>query len=668
MPDTTPNRTSMVRDQMFCLIAPPRQHDPKRLLRLAPRLRTLFADDGRIHYASMVLLPPHPDDPNQLASSLMLEFAIDPGLKPQLLIDGLLHRGFKTLLVLFKSDWRDAQTLGATDPRHWLAGFLARHTDPAAGGFVGPRDREVAQIKAEAQLFKAARAQLPALTALASDGLDSALLAARVADWAKTLPDAKNVEGLARRSYWRSRGMSQTTRAIRIGIRLWPLGLLAALALVQLFAVVGVVVVALLVLLLGADVVLADPSPFFGDFARAVQAWSNYVIAATLFLLAMSLMTLILVRSVAVVLALLILFTTLAVLISAVSAFALPIRLFGLLILALLGIFSLVGATLTVTLVVVLPSLLALLAVPRYLGLLPRLLAAAAFAACAIVALCALGGAALDWGAAQGCQSCAALRRPVLPGIYVVDVVVTLTTLALPLMALLLLSLSPGTRWTNMLLGWLDAPRATPPLQRGQQVHPSVDACEAALRGRVNHLISLTDIRRPYGLHRFMLAFWLRVVTLIGHGWFVNGRLGQAAGIAFSHWHIVDRGRRLLFCANYSGSFGGYLEEFIAGGSQGANLFWRWTRLLRRAPAAPGHPAVVRAREFPPTRLWVFEGCKHEQWFKAYARDSMLPYLMRFDAYNHNYQDIDRATRLRDAIAQPRSLVADDQMMRALES
>jgi hypothetical protein len=667
----------MVHDQMFCLIAPPRLQDPTQLSRLTDRLQALFAGDGRIHFASMALLPPNPDDADQQAASLMLEFAIDPQLKPESLIADLLKRDSQTLFELFEGYWNDADVTESTDRQRWLVDFLDRHTDPAAGGFVGARDRSVEQIKAEARLFTTARKALPELKTLLGsktldgNGLSSTSLAAMLATWAKGLPSYPSVAGLAPRSYWRSTGMSQATRAIRMALRLWPLGLLAAMTLVQLFAAVGVAVFALLAQLLGADFIQAVAAHFSADLWRAMQEWSNYVIATTLLMLVLGVMTLVLVRSAAVGLALTIMFATIAVAISAFSTVFnvfLLMRLLGLLTLGLLGVSSLVIAALTLTLVVVLPLLIAVLAIPRYLGLCTLLFAAAALAACAIVALHAVGGSTLDWAAAHGCQSCADLRRPVLPGLYVVDVVVVVQTMLWPLLALLFLSLRPGTRLTSTLLHRLEAPRAAPPLQRGQQVHPSVQACETALHGKINHLLSLTDIRRPYALHRSMLIFWLKVVTLIGHGWFVDGRLGHATGIAFAHWHIVDRGRRLLFCANYSGSFGGYLEEFIAGGSQGANLFWRWTHLLPRAAAAPDHPAVDLAREFPPTRLWVFEGCKHAQWFKAFARDSMLPHLLRFEAYNLTYQDIDRSTRLRDAIAQPRNPVDDDRIMRALES
>ncbi len=64
----------------------------------------------------------------------------------------------------------------------------------------------------------------------------------------------------------------------------------------------------------------------------------------------------------------------------------------------------------------------------------------------------------------------------------------------------------------------------------------------------------------------------------------------------------------------------------------------------------------------------IFRGCKYEQWFKMYARDSMLPHIYRFAAYPCSAQDVERATRLREALFGLRTAVKDDQVMRALES
>ena len=211
--------------------------------------------------------------------------------------------------------------------------------------------------------------------------------------------------------------------------------------------------------------------------------------------------------------------------------------------------------------------------------------------------------------------------------------------------------------------------RSTCEVPRAHQVHPMVSRCEAELIDRPNHIVSLTEVRAPFAWHAGWLRLWLGVITWVGRWCFVHGVLGKATGIKYGHWHVVDGGRRLLFCSNYDGSFGGYLGEFIAGAAVGVNLFWRRTRLLPRRAAAPGHPAVSHAREFPPTRCLAWHGgCEHEQWFKTYARDSMLPHLYLYQAYAHSQAEIERATLLRDALFGPRNPVNDAIIAKALES
>lgn len=213
---------------------------------------------------------------------------------------------------------------------------------------------------------------------------------------------------------------------------------------------------------------------------------------------------------------------------------------------------------------------------------------------------------------------------------------------------------------------WLDR-AGSHEVARAHQVHRTIEACEARLIGSVSHMISVTEIRRPYWFHGTALRFWLAVITLAGRIFATDGRLGKAEGIHFGHWHILD-GTRLVFYSNFDGSFGGYLDEFIRGATRGVNLVWRWTELLPRGAAARGDPRVSTARRFPPTRLGAYGGCTNELWFKTYARESMVPYAFRFSAYRLSNADIDRATRLRDALFGERTLVNDDRIMRALES
>ena len=264
-----------------------------------------------------------------------------------------------------------------------------------------------------------------------------------------------------------------------------------------------------------------------------------------------------------------------------------------------------------------------------------------------------------------------------------VAVTTVLLAVALALLALLAVLLAPlwlalatAIRAAGRRLGRLVArgrqfrhARADREVPRAHQIHASVLACESALVDRPNHMISLTEVRAPRHWHAGWLRLWLRVITWAGRWVFVHGVLGDASGIKYGHWHLIDGGRRLLFCSNYDGPFGGYLDEFIAGATWGVNLFWRHTRLRKRSAARAGQPAVTLDRDFPPTRFFAVRGgCEHEQWFKTYARDSMLPHLYLFQAYRLSQLEIERATALRDALFGPRNAVNDDTVARVLES
>lgn len=216
----------------------------------------------------------------------------------------------------------------------------------------------------------------------------------------------------------------------------------------------------------------------------------------------------------------------------------------------------------------------------------------------------------------------------------------------------------------------LDARRSNKPFVP-HRLHRSIVEAEADLFDRPSHMISLTDIRGgrwAWPLYGMAAWIFLHVIGTAGRLLYAQGWLGQAWGIKFGHWHIVQGGRRLLFVSNFDGDFGGYLDEFIRGASQGINLIWRWTQLHARAPAAGGQPGVERPRHFPETWCLAFSGCHHEQAFKAYARASMLPHLYLFQRYALSNQDIVRVRELREALVGPRTPENDERIVRILQS
>lgn len=493
----------MVRQQMLCVVTPRWPGDALALPALKGGLDALFDSLGFVHFASIALLPTRPDEDAQALPSLMLELAIDEGMKTPMLLELLVARGLDALWPLYGAFADPGLSTQRTARDAWLRHWLAGHTHGADGGFVGARDRTVQQIHREHALYRAVREQAARLTT--AQRMDSDVLAMKLTHWAAETGEFEWARTPAPRSFFRRGGLGRAMALLGGVAALLVAGFVAAWCL-----------------------------------KSAALAWYWQWPALVL--------------------------TTLAVLLAA--------------------------------------ALIALLLSP--------------------LALSAMSALRKGW-------------RP----------------------------------FSRTLKRWDRArhARATREVPRAHQVHPMVSRCEAELIDRPNHIVSLTEVRAPFVWHAGWLRLWLGVITWFGRWCFVNGVLGKATGIKYGHWHVVDGGRRLLFCSNYDGSFGGYLGEFIAGATVGVNLFWRRTRLLPRRAAAPGHPAVNHARAFPPTRCLAWHGgCEHEQWFKTYARDSMLPHLYLYQAYAHSQAEIERATRLRDALFGPRNPVNDDVIARAVES
>jgi hypothetical protein len=212
-------------------------------------------------------------------------------------------------------------------------------------------------------------------------------------------------------------------------------------------------------------------------------------------------------------------------------------------------------------------------------------------------------------------------------------------------------------------------------IPRAKLLHPSIMACEANLAGRMQHMISVTEVRKPVWLFAPFLRYVLWVINTVGRIWCTEGRLGEAPGIHFGHWHVIDGGRRLVFCSNFEVPFGGYLDDFIRGTPDGTSLVWQCTELRLREPACAMEPGVEYPRAFPPTRLGIFGGCRNEQWFKSFARDSMVPHCYRYSAYDHTRDIIERAAdflalRSAPAAAAPQEeedAAGNDRILRALE-
>jgi hypothetical protein len=675
----------MVRDQMLCIVTPPRAHDVKTLQPLLQatelRLDEVFELVGSVHFASLALLPPRPGatGPEAGRCSLMFELAIDENVDRRVLMNDIATHGLELLWPLYQGHWEDQGRPG--DRRAWLAEFLEGHANEAAGGFIGARDRTREQIRQESALFRNLREMLRATPVSGQE--DTQSVASRVIENAWNMPDTQWAETPAPRSFWRNPTLTPAKRTLlTISLLAPPVGFLALLLLLaSLLAIAGLIALVPVAVVLGLPTAFGEPL-FGGSHPQSVNAALVVAVPALVLLgfgvagaarLVSAKLAFALLIGLALIIIPLVMLATIVGLIVALGI-GVPISWwpsFCQLLLALLHLvwFGFIALAWLAAGAMALGMLfgIALLISPRQLGgkvLVP-----------VFVLLLALWGAALHLGfdhvvtaGSAGSTFFAALaRRSEITGIPAFDLLAWLVPLSALLTLWLLSMLRFMTRGADRYIRRLDRPSVAN-VERGQQVHKSVLASDSSLAGKVGHMISLAEIRRPVVINAWLLKTWLSLVTRIGHMGFVEGVLGHAQGIKFGHWHLIDGNRRMLFCSNFDGDFGSYLDDFIIGASNGINLFWRWTELRPRPSAGPGQPAVIEARNFPPTRLGVFRGCKYEQWFKTYARDSMLPHLYRYEAYNDSSKDVARATRLRDALFAARSRAGDDQIMRALES
>ncbi|MFM2120252.1 MAG: hypothetical protein RL722_1720, partial [Pseudomonadota bacterium] len=623
------------------------------------RLDKCLHETGCVHFATLALLPGPPGAPDGAAPSLMFEVVLDDGLDPPTALDIVLKAAFEPLWDIYGHLWPGQAGAGRPARQRWLRQLLLTHATPADCGFVGARDRPVAQIRAEGELLDDAREKFTQLRDSARERpAERDELARQVQRWALQKHGAL-VSCPAHRSIWRRGVLPEPALALLRALRLG----LPALALC---AALGWLAAAVAVLGKGANCALFHlPAPAASWIAQHLGAATNEFAIPGLAALALifALLPINLLARYAEALPSMLMFLGISVLsggfLVAVTAWRdMSVLICGslLVVVGLLATLSLALAGATLLLIRTLPLLrapphfawIATLAMAGLTGVSTYVTARWAYAL-----LDALPCSTLGWSHSS--------REPGTWPIWLL--------LGSVLVAVMLRTLPIWQRTLRHGLQRVFEPQRLPVLADPgplHQVHPGIEACEARLIGRQTHMISLTEVRSAW--HRFWLRVSLWVVNLLADVYFADGRLGTADGIKFGHWHLLDGGRRLLFCSNYDGTFGGYLDEFIRGASQGINLIWRCTELRPRPPVVPGEPRVDAHKPFPATYQLIRGGCQYEQAFKSYVRTSMLTHLHRFEAYNRSLQDIERATRLRNALCLPADPSKMDQILRALES
>lgn len=148
-----------------------------------------------------------------------------------------------------------------------------------------------------------------------------------------------------------------------------------------------------------------------------------------------------------------------------------------------------------------------------------------------------------------------------------------------------------------------------------------------------NHITSVTvvDPARLVGLKAYLL-FLKATLYWSTH----SGTLGGVTTIHFARWILINEAgtNYLVFLTNYSGSFDGYLDEFINSSEMGLNLLWGPTF------------------GFPRTYWGLFSGAAESERFKEFARASQVPTLYHYSAYpNLTVDEIEWNYKLNRALA-----------------
>ncbi|WFU37902.1 hypothetical protein QA640_26005 [Bradyrhizobium sp. CB82] len=601
----------MVRQQLICIVVPgwDGTTDLSENSPVCKALNVLFADVAVVQFASLALLPAMTgaQDPRP---SLMLELAIEEGIDPYDMLYRLVYHSSETMWSLYSSFWPGSGPEQQSERNSQLHEKLMKCLSIADGGFIGARDRTVRQIEKEHELLEWTRDEARRLKATGQFGDDRSSFALALAQRAFNNSRFDWAIAPAPRSWWRGKGASISGKVgylLTIFV-LW-------LAAVWLVGAVPRGLAGVYTWLFGG---LYSGLQAIVDAVSTVSGWVFWV-------------------SVRSVLALVGLGYLAWLFLAALPAVSETWRLW------------LKGVRRELERPTETWSSWSTYWVGFFVGV-PLLLAVLAFALVFIFCPTSI------------VDAYHALTEKFLGWQIVLFVILAIVAL---------ICVVSVFSWINGQFAatgnWFFHPYEDD-VPRAQQVQTSIDQCEGLVVRETAHMVSLTDIRSPNGWSAWWIRASLRIVTLFGRAFFTEGRLGDAPGIHFGHWHIIEGGRRYLFCSNYDGSFGGYLDDFINGATIGTTLAWRWTTLKRRGSAAIGQPAVDEPRSFPPTRFIAFRGVKCELKFKSYARDSMLPQMYRFDARKKTVDEINLATGLRDALFGERNDSNDDLIMRAIES
>jgi len=148
-----------------------------------------------------------------------------------------------------------------------------------------------------------------------------------------------------------------------------------------------------------------------------------------------------------------------------------------------------------------------------------------------------------------------------------------------------------------------------------------------------NHMVSIVH---TYEDNSRRWAKWaaFELLDFFARYRYTYGVLGAIPSIHFAHWSTINDHRRLLFVSNYDGSWESYLDDFTQKAHRGLTVAW------------------AHSKGIPRSKFMLSGGAENGPAFIDWARRSMVPTLVWFNAYPHlSIRNINRNSALRQALA-----------------
>ena len=133
-------------------------------------------------------------------------------------------------------------------------------------------------------------------------------------------------------------------------------------------------------------------------------------------------------------------------------------------------------------------------------------------------------------------------------------------------------------------------------------------------RSALNHMVAVSTMKQGL-FRRFLIRLGFFTIGYLVDNHYKAGQLNTLSSIHFARWLRIPGTRKLVFLSNYSGSWEGYLEDFVTKANWGLNMIWG------------------NCVGYPRTRWLLYGGASKGDPFKRWARRQQIPTGYWFTAY-----------------------------------